>query len=67
MDALFAFAVGFTWARPIRPDQATTYISLLGEDSSRGLAEARQTAITWAMFANNSPMVTSVELLAVEL
>lgn len=66
-EALFTFAVGFTRDRPIRPDERTTHIMILGEDSARGLSEARQTAIAWTMFRHRSPMVTSIRLVAAEV
>jgi len=67
MDATYGFLIGFTTSRPLRPDEAYTYVTVVGHDSMRGFLEAQWTAIAMASGCHRVQMVTSSELVHVEL
>ena len=67
MTALYGFLVGFTTSRPLRPDEEVTYVAVLGEDSPSGFLEARWVAVAMASGIRRAQMVTSTELVHVEL
>lgn len=66
--ALFSFAVGFTTHRPLRVDEYTTHVHLLGTDSPAGLRDAERTAIAIAFVTTAGvEMVTSTRHIATTL
>ncbi len=67
MSAVFGLRVGFTTSRPLRPDEHCGFVTLLGEDSTRGRLEAERTAVAMVSGIHRASMVTSTELLHVEL
>ncbi len=67
MSAVFGLRVGFSRSRPLRPDEQHAFVTLLGEDSTRGRLEAERTAVAMVSGIHRASMVTSTELLHVEL
>lgn len=67
MTALFTWEIGFSPERPISPDADWTWVTVLGEDSPRGLIEARWTAIAMASGCRENAMVTSARLISAEV
>jgi hypothetical protein len=67
VTALFTFEIGFSPDRPITPDADWTWVTLLGEDTPRGLIDARWAAIAMASGCRVNAMVTSARLLHAEI
>lgn len=65
--ALYGFRVGVSPGRPIRPDAAHTHITVIEEDSTAGAIRAGVLAAQVAHCTTGAAMVTSTELVAVEL
>lgn len=67
MTAIYAFEVGYTTSRPLRPDEHRTHVVVAGEDSTRGFLEARWTAVAIAAATRRAEMVTSTKLIYSEI
>jgi hypothetical protein len=65
--ALYGFRVGVSPGRPIRPDAAHTYVTVVEDDSTAGAIRAGCLAAQVAHGTTGCAMVTSTELVAVEL